>query len=135
MGILKHLIGSHLQKETSLIFKDEFSYLAKAISEMDVQLRNKIEEVSKEKDYLQTILKGMAEGVLFVDEKRHIIMINDTLHKLFSLLEVFKGVLDSIKIGLRNVNNKNRFLGILHGRAIDIINVNMGIAKSLSDLA
>jgi two-component system phosphate regulon sensor histidine kinase PhoR len=85
MGTLKHLISGHLQKETSFIFRDEFSHLAKAISEMDVQLTNKIEEVSKEKDYLQTILKGMAEGVLFIDEKSHIIMINDALQKLFSL--------------------------------------------------
>ena len=33
--------------------------LAKAIDEMEIQLRNKIEEISREKDYLQTILKGM----------------------------------------------------------------------------
>lgn len=86
MDILKRLTGGHLIKETPIDSpKDEFHHLADAITEMDAQLRNKIEEVSKEKDYLQTILKGMAEGVLVVDEKSRIIMINDALRKLFSL--------------------------------------------------
>jgi two-component system phosphate regulon sensor histidine kinase PhoR len=85
MDILKRLTLGHRGKELLIDSKDEFGYLAKAISEMDAQLRNKIEEISKEKGTLQTVLKGMAEGVLVVDEKNHIIMINDTLRKLFSL--------------------------------------------------
>jgi two-component system phosphate regulon sensor histidine kinase PhoR len=85
MDILKRLTLRHRGKELLVDSKDEFGYLAKAISEMDAQLRNKIEEISKEKGTLQTVLKGMAEGVLVVDEKNHIIMINDTLRKLFSL--------------------------------------------------
>ena len=85
MDILKRLTVGHSRKEPFIDSKDEFGCLAKAISEMDAQLRNKIEEVSKEKDYLQTILKGMAEGVLVVDDKNHIIMINDALRILFSL--------------------------------------------------
>jgi len=84
MDILKRLTLGHRRKELLIDSKDEFGYLAKAISEMDAQLRNKIEEISKEKGTLQTILKGMAEGVLVVDEKNHIIMINDTLRTLFS---------------------------------------------------
>jgi two-component system phosphate regulon sensor histidine kinase PhoR len=84
MDILKRLTLGHRRKELLIDSKDEFGYLAKAIGEMDTQLRNKIEEISKEKGTLQTILKGMAEGVLVVDEKNHIIMINDTLRTLFS---------------------------------------------------
>jgi len=84
MDILKRLTLGHRRKKLLIDSKDEFGYLAKAISEMDAQLRNKIEEISKEKGTLQTILKGMAEGVLVVDEKNHIIMINDTLRTLFS---------------------------------------------------
>ncbi len=84
MDILKRLTLGHRRKELLIDSKDEFGFLAKAISEMDAQLRNKIEEISKEKGTLQTILKGMAEGVLVVDEKNHIIMINDTLRTLFS---------------------------------------------------
>ena len=85
MDTLKRLTGDHLKIDAPIDSKDAFRHLGKAMSEMNVQLRNKVEEVSKEKDYLQAILKGIAEGVLVVDEKSHIIMINDALRKLFSL--------------------------------------------------
>jgi two-component system phosphate regulon sensor histidine kinase PhoR len=81
---LKRLTGRQFKIEGQVLSKNELSYLAKAISQMDVELRNRIEEVTTEKDYLQTVLKGMAEGVLVVDERSHIIMINDALRKLFS---------------------------------------------------
>jgi two-component system phosphate regulon sensor histidine kinase PhoR len=64
---------------------DELERLAKAISEMGKQLRNNIEEISREKEYLQTILKGMMEGVLMVDGKGRILMVNDALRNLLSL--------------------------------------------------
>ncbi len=64
---------------------DELVRLAKAISEMGKQLRNKIEDISREKEYLQTILKGMKEGVLIVDEKDRIRMVNDSLRNLLPL--------------------------------------------------
>lgn len=83
---LKRLSGDDQKIEVPIgPSKDEFRHLAKAMSEMESQLRNKIEEVSKEKDYLQTILKGTAEGVLVVDEKSRIVMINDALRQLFSI--------------------------------------------------
>jgi two-component system phosphate regulon sensor histidine kinase PhoR len=52
---------------------------------MGIQFRNQIEEISKEKDYLQTILKGMVEGVLVVDGRGRILMVNDALRRLLSL--------------------------------------------------
>lgn len=52
---------------------------------MGIQLRDKIEEISKEKDYLQTILKGMMEGVLVVDGRGRILMVNDALRNVLSL--------------------------------------------------
>ena len=64
---------------------DELGSLSKAISEIGSQLGNKIEEISKEKDYLQTILKGMMEGVLVVDGRGRILMVNDALRRLLSL--------------------------------------------------
>jgi two-component system phosphate regulon sensor histidine kinase PhoR len=83
---LKRLIGDDQKIEVPIdSSKDEFRHLAKAMSEMEAQLRNKVEEVSKEKDYLQTILKGTAEGILVVDEKSRIVMINDALRQLFSI--------------------------------------------------
>jgi len=78
------LVSSTLNKEVQINSKDELRSLSKAISEMGIQLRNKIEEISKEKDYLQTILKGMMEGVLVVDGRGRILMVNDALRNLLS---------------------------------------------------
>jgi two-component system phosphate regulon sensor histidine kinase PhoR len=78
------LVSSTLNKEVQINSKDELRSLSKAIGEMGIQLRNKIEEISKEKDYLQTILKGMMEGVLVVDGRGRILMVNDALRNLLS---------------------------------------------------
>jgi two-component system phosphate regulon sensor histidine kinase PhoR len=47
--------------------------------------KSSIQEISKENDYLHTILKGMTEGVLVVDKRGRIRMVNDALRKLFPL--------------------------------------------------
>jgi two-component system phosphate regulon sensor histidine kinase PhoR len=52
------------------------------IDEIASQLRKKIAEVSEDKEYLQTILKGMMEGVLVVDEKKRIKTMNEALRTL-----------------------------------------------------
>jgi two-component system phosphate regulon sensor histidine kinase PhoR len=78
------LVSGILNKEVQVNSKDELGSLSKVIGEMGNQLRNKIEEISKEKDYLQTILKGMMEGVLVVDGRGRILMVNDALRNLLS---------------------------------------------------
>jgi two-component system phosphate regulon sensor histidine kinase PhoR len=64
---------------------DELGGLSRAINEMSLQLRNKIEEISREKDYLQTLLSGIMEGVLVVDARGRILMVNHALRQLLSL--------------------------------------------------
>ena len=79
------LVSTTFDRKVQISSTDELGSLSKAISEIGSQLGNKIEEISKEKDYLQTILKGMMEGVLVVDGRGRILMVNDALRKLLSL--------------------------------------------------
>ena len=79
------LVSRTLHREVQVSSTDEMGGLAKVVGEMDIQFRNQIEEMSKEKDYLQTILKGMTEGVLVVDGRGRILTVNDALRKLLSL--------------------------------------------------
>jgi two-component system phosphate regulon sensor histidine kinase PhoR len=79
------LVSSTFGKEIRVSSSDELGSLSRAIGEMGTQLKSKIEEISKEKDYLQTILKGMMEGVLVVDGRGRILMVNDALRHLLSL--------------------------------------------------
>jgi len=64
---------------------DEMERLSRAISEMSLQLQNQIEEISREKDYLRTLLRGIMEGVLVVDARGRILMVNDALRQFLSL--------------------------------------------------
>ncbi len=79
------LVSSTFGKEVRVSSTDELESLSKAIGEMGIQSRSQIEEISKEKDYLQTILKGMTEGVLVVDGRGRILTVNDALRTLLSL--------------------------------------------------
>jgi len=86
-------------REIQIYSNDEWGELTKAVDEMKIRLREKIEEVSRERDYLQTILKGMLEGVLVVDERGRILMVNDALQKILSLSSevVDKAPLEAIR--------------------------------------
>jgi two-component system phosphate regulon sensor histidine kinase PhoR len=79
------LASDGLNRETYVYSNDELGKLSRAISDIGVQLRTKIEEISKERDYLQAILKGMGEGVLVVDGGGRILIVNDALRQLLSI--------------------------------------------------
>lgn len=110
------LVSGTVDQEVHVNSKDELGSLSKGIGEMGIQLRNKIEEISKEKDYLQTILRGMTEGVLVVDGRARILMVNDALRNLLSLssdvadkmpLEIIRNaeLEEAIREALRNGKN------------------------------
>jgi two-component system, OmpR family, phosphate regulon sensor histidine kinase PhoR len=95
----RRLAAGSLERGIQIYPNDEWGELAKAVDEMRIRLREKIEEVSRERDYLQTILKGMVEGVLVVDERGRILMVNDALQKILSLSSevVDKAPLEAIR--------------------------------------
>ncbi len=78
-------VSSYFRLESTSYLGDELDKLSKAIDEIAIQFRNRIDEVSKERDYLQTIFKGMAEGVLVVDERGRILVANHALRQLLHL--------------------------------------------------
>ena len=64
---------------------DEVGRLSQVINEIGTQLKNRIEDIAKEKEYLQAVLTGMVEGVLVVDSRARIVMANDALRQFLSL--------------------------------------------------
>jgi two-component system, OmpR family, phosphate regulon sensor histidine kinase PhoR len=61
---------------------NELENLSRLIDEIANQFRKKILEAAEDKEYLQTILRGMMEGVLVVDEKMRIKTMNEALRAL-----------------------------------------------------
>jgi len=70
-------LSGDLESNLPSIPVDELESIERTIDEMAVQLKNKIEEVATEKDTFQTILSGMVEGVLWVDERGRILLVNE----------------------------------------------------------
>ena len=77
--------SENLEKEIPIHSRNEMEVLSKAVDELRDHLGEKIGEISKDRDYLQAILKGMMEGVLVVDGRGRILMANDALKNLLSL--------------------------------------------------
>ncbi len=82
--ILK-IIKSYSRSSIKIKSIREFHTLAREIEKVEIQLKNRFEEISRETDYLNAVLKGMGEGVLVVDESGKIILANDALKRVLSL--------------------------------------------------
>ncbi len=81
----KELDPGSQKLEAPVYSDDELGDLSKTISEVSVQLRRKIDEISREKEYQQAILGGMAEGVLLVDGRGRVLLVNDALQRLLPI--------------------------------------------------
>ncbi len=79
------LVSNHTENQKRIGSMTKPQKLSKAIDEIDNQFKTKMDEISKERDFLQTILKGMVEGVLFVDERGRILVVNEALKRFLSL--------------------------------------------------
>jgi two-component system phosphate regulon sensor histidine kinase PhoR len=62
---------------------DELSAISRSIDQMGEQLRLRLEEVTREKEQLHTVLEGMVEGVLVVDAKGEILIANSRLRDFY----------------------------------------------------
>lgn len=87
-GLLKKIlqfIETHLRSKIEIKSNKELYLLSKHIEQIELQIKNKTQEISRKEDYLKAILKGMVEGVLVIDERGKVILVNDAFKKLLSL--------------------------------------------------
>lgn len=63
--------------------KDEIGELGSVMNEMAKQMENQLERISAEKNRLDTILRGMGEGVVVTDENGFVTMSNPAFRTLF----------------------------------------------------
>jgi two-component system phosphate regulon sensor histidine kinase PhoR len=57
-------------------FRDELAEISRAIRDLAEQLRQRVAEVTREKEQLRAVLDGMVEGVLVVDPRNRIVLAN-----------------------------------------------------------
>lgn len=71
--------------------RDEIGELAMVMNEMARKMGRQLEHISAEKTRLDTILKGMGEGVIVTDENGVITLSNPAFHHLFAVQEDEQG--------------------------------------------
>ncbi|MCM8773815.1 MAG: cell wall metabolism sensor histidine kinase WalK [Candidatus Omnitrophica bacterium] len=68
-----------------LRLKDEIGELAKALSIMSEEIKNKIEKIEQDKTSLDAVLSSMFEGIIVTDKNGEITLMNPSLKNLFSI--------------------------------------------------
>ncbi len=91
----------------------ELGTLARTLDDMATQLQTKIAEVMNERDKLQAILRGMAEGVMVVDKNNSIILVNEALRDFLGEHITFEGK-TPLEV-LRNTEFHEGFQQVLEG--------------------
>lgn len=64
---------------------NEISYLVNAFNHLSSELENNINKLTKEKNQLQLIIDGIAEGIVAVDENGNVTQFNDIIWQLFHM--------------------------------------------------
>ena len=63
--------------------RGELGALGRSINLMASEIRERVREITQEKETLQTVLRGMSDGVMVVDREGKIVLINRVLEDLF----------------------------------------------------
>jgi two-component system phosphate regulon sensor histidine kinase PhoR len=73
--------------------QDELSLLEHNLNEMSQSIQEKIKGIVGEKEKVDSILRGMTEGVLVVDQQGRLILLNQNAQKMFGLpaTQTFQG--------------------------------------------
>ncbi|MFA5059359.1 MAG: ATP-binding protein [Candidatus Omnitrophota bacterium] len=82
-GIARAMARGDFSRKPSVYSQDEIGELSKALTHMSGEIKEKIEIIEQEKIKLDAVLSSMFEGIMVVDEKGKILMINPSLQKLF----------------------------------------------------
>jgi two-component system phosphate regulon sensor histidine kinase PhoR len=84
-NVAASIAGGNLERRLALRPVDEIGGISKAINEMADQIRQRLEEISQEKEQLQAVLDGMVEGVLVTDAAGRIMLLNHRMRDFFAV--------------------------------------------------
>jgi two-component system phosphate regulon sensor histidine kinase PhoR len=79
------IAGGNLDRRLTSRSVDELGGISTAINEMADQIRQRLDEVGREKEQLQAVLDGMVEGVLVIDTGGRILLVNHRLRDFFDV--------------------------------------------------
>jgi two-component system phosphate regulon sensor histidine kinase PhoR len=81
--VARAMAGGDFSRKPSVRSRDEVGDLAHAITHMSDQIKEKIEDIEQEKAKLDAVIMHMFEGIMVVDEKGVMQLMNPSLRKIF----------------------------------------------------
>ena len=81
--VAKAMADGDFSRKPSMRSRDEVGDLARAITHMSDEIKEKIDDIEQEKAKLNAVIVHMFEGIMVVDEKGVIQLMNPSLRKLF----------------------------------------------------
>ncbi|MDP4093885.1 MAG: ATP-binding protein, partial [Bacillota bacterium] len=130
IAVSKHISSGNYSKRVEIKTKDEFGQLAATFNDMSLKLEKTISELLDKNIKVDSIINSMTSGIVAVDEKFHVILINSIACELFDI-EYGPGI---IGINLRELirnNQINSFLKDTIEKNIPSINeINVGSPDS-----
>lgn len=97
--------------------------LSKILDEMEFHLQKRFEEILKERDYLQVILEGMIEGVLLVDERGRIQIINEALREFLALPSLYMKDRMTLEV-IRNAELEEAIRRVIQSGQREVLEIN-----------
>jgi len=118
------IVDGDLETRVPRHFSDETAQIARSIQRLAEQLRERLVETTEEKERLQAVLDGMAEGVLVIDTEGSIVIANGRIQEFFGLRSepVGKSTLEGIRHAeLAELLADARHTGEPRPRAISVV--------------
>ncbi len=81
--VAKAMARGDFSKKVTMRTHDEIGELAESLNSMSEQIKDKIERINSERSKLELVLSSMFEGVVVIDEKEKILLMNPSLRKFF----------------------------------------------------
>jgi len=81
--VARAMAKGDFSQKPSIYSSDEIGDLAIALFSMSEEIKNKIDKIKHEGVKIDAVLSSMFEGIMVVDEKGRVILINPSLRKLF----------------------------------------------------
>jgi two-component system phosphate regulon sensor histidine kinase PhoR len=105
--VARRMAGGDLEARSGLEGEDELAELGRTLDKLAKGLSSSLKELRGERDRMAGILEGMQEGVLLLDSKRRIVILNPALREMLLLPAdaVGKPLLDVV----RNAELKDLF--------------------------
>jgi two-component system phosphate regulon sensor histidine kinase PhoR len=110
-AVARAMAKGDFSRKPSVRSRDEVGDLARAITHMSDQIREKIDDVEQEKAKLDAVIMHMSEGIMVVDEKGVVRLMNPSLRKMF-LIDIPVHARRAVEI-IRNSQLSDMLTGLL----------------------